>query len=80
MSQSGQNIYVCKIMIVNETLIYILNKSENATLQLSTFNEQVLGKKYLLKLNNVAQTSSKRFVETPPICLFCCTSYAPLSV
>ena len=47
----------------------ILNKSENATLQLSIFYEKVLGKKYLLKLNNVAQTSSKRFVETPPICL-----------
>ena len=47
----------------------ILNKSENATLQLSIFNEKVLDKKYLLKLNNVAQTSSKRFVETPPICL-----------
>ena len=47
----------------------ILNKSENATLQLSIFYEKVLGKKYLLKLNNVAQISSKRFVETPPICL-----------
>ena len=47
----------------------ILNKSENATLQLSIFDEKVLGKKYLLKLNNVAQTSSKRFVETPLICL-----------
>ena len=41
----------------------ILNKSENATLQLSIFYEKVLGKKYLLKLNNVAQTSSKRFVK-----------------
>ena len=50
-------------------LINILNKSENTTLQLSIFYEKVLGKKYLLKLNNVAQTSSKRFVETPPICL-----------
>ena len=48
---------------------YILNKSENATLQLSIFYENVLDKKYLLKLNNVAQTSSKRIVETPPICL-----------
>ena len=47
----------------------ILNKSENATLQLSIFYEKVLDKKYLLKLNNVAQTSSKRFVETPAICL-----------
>ena len=49
--------------------ICILNKSENATLQLSIFYEKVLNKKYLLKLNNVAQTSSKRFVETPQICL-----------
>ena len=40
----------------------------------------VLDKKYLLKLKNVAQTSSKRFVETPPICLAWCMSYAPLSV
>ena len=32
---------------------YILNKSENATLQLSIFCEKVLDKKYLLKLNNV---------------------------
>ena len=46
-----------------------LNKSENATLQLSIFYEKVLDKKYLLKLNNVAQTSSKRFVEPTPICL-----------
>ena len=59
---------------------YILNKSENATLQLSIFYEKVLDKKYLLKLNNVAQTSRKRFVETPPICLVLCMSYAPLSV
>ena len=48
---------------------YILNKSENATLQLSILYEKVLNKKYLLKFNNVAQTSSKRFVETPLICL-----------
>ena len=47
----------------------ILNKSENATLQLSIFYEKVLDKKYLLKLNNVVQTPSKRFVENPPICL-----------
>ena len=50
-------------------VLYILSKSENATLQLSIFYEKVLDKKYFLKLNNVAQTSSKRFVETPPICL-----------
>ena len=36
----------------------ILNKSENATLQLSIFYEKVWDKKYLLKLNNFAQTSS----------------------
>ena len=47
----------------------ILNKSENATLQLSIFCEKVLDKKYLLKLNNVSQTSSKQLIETPPICL-----------
>ena len=38
----------------------ILNKSENATLQSSIFCEKVLGKKFLLKLNNVSQTFSKR--------------------
>ena len=38
---------------------YILNKSENATLQLSIFYEKVLDKKYLLKLNNVAQSDSQ---------------------
>ena len=49
-----------------------MNKSENATLQLSTFYEIVLDKKYLLnmlKLNNVTQTSSKRIVKSQPICL-----------
>ena len=53
-----------------ETLYAILNKSENATLQYSIFCEKVLDEKYLLKLNNVFQTSSKRFVETSPIRLF----------
>ena len=47
--------------------IRMLNKSEDTTLQLSIFYEKVLDKKYLPKLNNVAQTSSKRFVETPLI-------------
>ena len=48
----------------------IVNKSENATLQLSiSYYEKVLDKKYLQKLNNVAKTSSKRFVEPTPICL-----------
>ena len=44
--------------------------SENATLQLSIFCEKALDKEYLLKLNNVSQTSSKRFVETPPMSTF----------
>ena len=48
---------------------YILDKSENATLQLSIFYEKVLAKKNSLKLNIIAQTSSKRFIETPPLCL-----------
>ena len=48
------------------TLYAILNKSESATLQCSIFCEKVLDEKYLLKLNNVFQTSSKRLVETPP--------------
>ena len=60
--------FSCSPLFLSIHLI-IPNKSENATLQLSIFQEKVLDKKYLLKLNNVAQTSSKRFVETPPICL-----------
>ena len=58
------------VLYMYDTLYAILNKSENATLQYSIFCETVLDKKYLLKLDNVFQTSSKRFVETPPICLF----------
>ena len=55
---------IIKILIILDFKILsmyftILNKSENATLQLSIFYEKVLDKKYLLKLNNVAQTSSK---------------------
>ena len=50
------------------TIYAILNKSENATLQYFIFSEKVLDEKYLLKLN-VLKTSSKRFVETPSICL-----------
>ena len=42
------------IRTYNAVLKNILNKSENATLQLSIFYEKVLDKKYLLKLNNVA--------------------------
>ena len=55
----------------------ILNKSENGTLQYFIFCEKVLDEKYLLKLNNVFQTSSKIFTETPPICLFLCLIYVP---
>ena len=51
-----------------DTLYAILNKSENATLQYFIFSEKVLEEKYLLKIN-VFKTSSKRFIETPPICL-----------
>ena len=64
--------YLCIFRVFNSNLtqqsrtvkyilkeVYILNKSENATLQLSIFYEKVLDKKYLLKLNNVSQTSSK---------------------
>ena len=50
-----------------DTLFAILNNSENASLQYYIFCKKVLDKKYLLKLNNVIKTSSKRFVEAPPI-------------
>ena len=52
-----------------DTLYAILNNSENATLQYFIFCKKALDKKYLLKLNNVFKTSSKRFVEAPPFCL-----------
>ena len=52
-----------------DTLYAILNNSENATLQYLIFCKKALDEKYLLKLNNVFKTSSKRFVEAPPICL-----------
>ena len=58
-----------------DTLYVIINKCENATLQYSIFREKVFNKKHLLKLNNVFQTSSKLFVEIPPICLFLWLSY-----
>ena len=48
----------------------ILNKSENATPQYFILCEKVLDEKYLLKINNVFQASSKRFVKTSPIRLF----------
>ena len=53
-----------------DTLYAILNKSENGTLHYFIFCEKVLDEKYLLKINNVFQTSSKRFVEPPPMCPF----------
>ena len=52
-----------------DTLYAILNNSENATLQYFIFYKKALDEKYLLKLNNVFKTSSKRFVEAPPFCL-----------
>ena len=63
-----------------DTLYAILNKSENATLQYFIFCEKVLDEKYLLRINNVFQTSSKRFVETSPISLFRYLSYVPYCV
>ena len=35
---------------------------------------------YLIQLDNVSQTSSKRFVETPPICPVWCLSYLGPSI
>ena len=55
------------VLYMYDTLYAILNKSENATLQYFIFSEKVLEEKYLLKLN-VFKTSSKRFIDTPPIC------------
>ena len=49
-----------------DTFYAILNNSENATLQYFIFCKKALDEKYLLKLNNVFKTSSKRFVEAPP--------------
>ena len=62
-----------------DTLYAILNKSENATLQYFIFSAKVLDEKYLLKLN-VFKTSSKRFIKTPPICLFWFLSHVPFCV
>ena len=50
------------------TFYAILNNNENATLQYFIFCKKALDEKYLLKLNNVFKTSSKRFVKAPPIC------------
>ena len=57
-----------------DTLYAILNNSENATLQYCIFCKKTLDETYLLKLNNVFKTSSKRFVEAPPICHVSCLS------
>ena len=57
------------VLYMYDTLYAILNNSENATLQYFIFCKKALDEKYLLKLNNVFKTSSKRFVEAPPFCL-----------
>ena len=49
----------------------MLNKSESATLQYFILCEKVLDEKFLLKINNVFQTSRERFVETPPMFELC---------
>ena len=66
------------VLYMHATLYAILNKSENATLQYSIFCEKVFDEKYLLKLNNVFQTSSKRFFEISPICIFWCRELCSL--
>ena len=50
------------VLYMYDTRYAILNKSENATLQYSIFCEKVLDEQYLLKLDNVFKTPSKRFV------------------
>ena len=57
-----------------DTLHAILNNSENATLQYFIFCKKALDEKYLLKLNDVFKTSSKRFVEAPPFYYVGCLS------
>ena len=52
-----------------DKLYAILNNSENATLQYFTFCKRALDEKYLIKLNNVFKTSTKRIVEASPFCL-----------
>ena len=42
--------------------------------------DKLLDKKHLPKLDIVFQTSSKRFGETPSICLFRCLGYIPFCV
>ena len=57
-----------------DTLYAILKNIENAKLQYFIVCKKALDEKYLLKLNNVFKTSSKRFVEAPPFCLVRCLS------
>ena len=52
------------------TFYAILNNNENATLQYFIFCKKALDEKYLLKLNNVFKTSSKRFVKAPQFVSF----------
>ena len=47
------------VLYMYDPLYAILKKSENASLQYSIFCEKIFDKKYLLKLNNVFQTSNK---------------------
>ena len=69
-------IYAAVLYMYNTPYTKLI-KSENASLQYLIFFEKVLNQKYLLKLNNVFQTSSKPFVVTMPICFFWCLSYVP---
>ena len=59
----------------SDCVSYVLNEKENTTLRYFIFWEKVLDKNFLQK-----QTSSKKFVETPPIYLFLCLSYVPFCV
>ena len=47
------------VLYMYDTLYAILNISENATLQYFIFFEKILDEKYLLKIINVFQTTSK---------------------
>ena len=61
---------MCLLPKIVKCMVNILNKSENVTLQLSIFCKKVLDKKYLLKLDNVSQTSSKLCcIKTQENCL-----------
>ena len=64
------------VLYMYDTLYAVLSKSEMLHYNI-LFCEKMLDEKYFLKLNTVFQTSSKRFVETPQICLLLCLSYVP---